>query len=107
MSILKLKPVYVASEWQYTAESREVSLPLGIGIERREGGLGPHWILSFDIFISNFYQKGCFLSFEWEKGNFTIFGSPGEIIGYPRKTTGGSFLKKSFGRPWPQGSIHE
>jgi len=30
--------------------------------------------------FENFSKKGCFLSFEWEKTNFTTFGPPGKIL---------------------------
>ena len=40
----------------------------------RQGGLGP---LDFE----NFTKKGCFLSFEWEKTNFTTFGPPWKNFG--------------------------
>jgi len=42
---------------------------------RRKGGAGgtrPPWILKISA------KKGCFLSFEWEKTNFTAFGPPGK-----------------------------
>jgi len=45
-----------------------------------EGGQGVLTPLDFE----NFSKKGCFLSFDWEKSNFTTFGS------LPRK-----ILKKS------------
>jgi len=39
------------------------------------------WILQFDIFLLPFLaKKRCFLSFEKEKSNFTIFGPPGRIF---------------------------
>ena len=38
---------------------------------RRKGSLGLPWILKISTI-----KKGCFLSFEWEKTNFTTFGTP-------------------------------
>jgi len=52
-------------------------------------------ILKFDIFLLNFYQKNCFISFEWLKLNFTTSSLPG-------KTTIDPPRKKSFRRPQMQ-----
>jgi len=42
-----------------------------------EGGQGVLTPLDFE----NFSKKGCFLSFDWEKSNFTTFGSlPRKIL---------------------------
>ena len=40
-------------------------------------------ILKFDIFLPNFLQKYCFLSFEWWKCNFTTSGPSCKIINGP------------------------
>jgi len=40
---------------------------MGVG---RGGAGGPRRPLDFEIYIA---KKGCFLSFEWEKTNFTTF----------------------------------
>jgi len=42
---------------------------MGVGRGRPGRALVP---LDFEIFS----KKGCFLSFEWEKSNFTTFGPP-------------------------------
>jgi len=46
----------------------------GMGVGKRAGAWPP-WILKFSA------KKGCFLSFEWEKSNFTTFGSPLKNLG--------------------------
>jgi len=46
----------------------------------RKGGLGPHWILKISA------KKVCFLSFEWEKTNFTTFEPTGKFF---EKSPGG------------------
>jgi len=59
------------------------------------GRQGHTKILKFDIFPSIFAKKGCFLSFEWWKRNFTTFGHPYKIfLARPRKSTIGPFLEK-------------
>jgi len=55
-----------------------------------EGGQGGHWIWKISA-------KGCFLSFEWEKTNFTTFGLPLEKI--LEKSPSASTLEKFFQRP--------
>ena len=55
-----------------------------IGVRKGQVGLDPPWILKFDIFLLHFLQKGCFISFEREKWNFTNF----------------SLLEKFFLLPW-------
>ena len=58
---------------------------------RRKGGASP---LDFE----NISKIGCFLSFEWEKTNFTTFGPPpGKIL---EKSPGGPPWKKYFRRPY-------
>jgi len=47
---------------------------MGVGMGG-QGRLGPACILQF------FLKKYCFLSFEWEKTNFTTFGPPLEKFG--------------------------
>jgi len=45
---------------------------MGVGRGKR-GGLAP-------LDFGNFSKKCCFLSFEWEKTNFTTFGPPTKIL---------------------------
>ena len=45
------------------------------GHGRRKGGPRPPWILKMSA------QKGHFLSFEWEKSNFTTFAAPSKKFG--------------------------
>jgi len=50
-------------------------LEKSMGVRKeRQGGQGP---LAFEIFN----KKGCFLSFKWEKSNFTTFGPPWKNLG--------------------------
>ena len=51
----------------------------------------PAWILTFSE------KKGCFLSFEWEKSNFTTFGHP--LDKFRKKPLVAAPWKKSFRRP--------
>jgi len=48
--------------------------------------------------LKNFRKKGCFLSVEWEKTNFTIFGPPWKKFG--KNPCAPPPWKKSFPRPW-------
>jgi len=41
-------------------------------------------------------NKGCFLTFEWEKTNFTTFGPPRKFL---EKSSRGTLWQKSFRRP--------
>jgi len=59
--VLQNRDIYV----QFT--KGKVLLDMGVG--RGAGGLGP------PVFES-FRKKGCFLSFVWEKTNFTTLGLP-------------------------------
>jgi len=62
-----------------TYKMKNIFLLMGVG--RWDKWASPCWILKFDIFYYIFSKKGCFLSFEKEKWNFTTFGSPlGEIF---------------------------
>jgi len=45
---------------------------MGVG----KGGRVPRPLLDFEIFN----KKGCFLSFEWKKTNFSTFGTPRNIL---------------------------
>ena len=47
-------------------------------LELANEGIGGAWILKFDIFLSDVYQKGCSFIFEWVKWNFTTVGPPGK-----------------------------
>jgi len=60
---------------------------LRIGVKR--GGGGPRSTLDFE----NFNKKGCFLSYDWEKTNFTTFVSPGKIW---EKSPGGPPTSMAF-----------
>jgi len=49
---------------------------MGVG----KGDLGLPWILKYDIFLWNFYQKRFFSSFREEKMKFHHFYTPGKIV---------------------------
>jgi len=59
----------------------------------RVGGFGTPWILNY---LAN---KGCFLSLEWEKTNFTTFDPIGKNLENPLVAPS---WNKSFRRPCPQ-----
>jgi len=61
-----------------------IALSMGVG-------RGAPWILKISA------KKCCFLSFEWEKTNFTTFGPSGKVL---EKWPAGAPLKKSFRHPW-------
>jgi len=61
---------------------------MGVGRGSR-GALAPSWILKISA------KKGCFLSFEWDKINFTTFSPPRKILEKSPNTP----WKKSFRRP--------
>ena len=56
-----------------------------MGVERGgvEGVLGPSLLLKFSYYI--FSNKGCLLSSEWKKWNFTIFAHPTKVLGFTWK----------------------
>ena len=59
-------------------------------------GPTPPRILILDIFSSYVCKKGCFLSFEWWKCNFSTFGPLQKYFWpTPGKSTTGPFLKKN------------
>jgi len=60
---------------------------MGVGRGGVEAVLGPSLLLKFDIFLLRymFSKKGCLLSFEWKKWNFTIFAHPTKILGFTWK----------------------
>ena len=49
---------------------------MGVGTRCREGPWHP-WILKISA------KERCFLNYEWEKTNSTIFGPPGKILEIP------------------------
>jgi len=59
-------------------------------------------ILKFDIFLPNFLQKFCFLSFEWWKCNFTTSAPPAKsFLAHPWKIHCWPFPAKIFlAHPW-------
>jgi len=85
-----MKHVVGALEWKLPRARYPI---IGFCTWASEGGPGEHWPpLDFEIFS----KKGCFLSFECEKLNFTTFGSTGKI---EEKSPCGPRLEKSFRRP--------
>jgi len=50
---------------------------------RRPWPLPTFWNLTFSYYI--FSKKGCLLSFEWKKWNFTIFAHPTKILDFTWK----------------------
>jgi len=57
---------------------------IGVG-EGVEGALAPPCILNLIFSYYIFSKKGCLLSFEWKKCNFTIFAHPPKILGFTWK----------------------
>jgi len=64
MYVMSRVRIFVSEGWVL-----ERILPMGVG-RGAAVALALPWILKFSA------KEGCFLSFEWEKSNFTTFGHP-------------------------------